>query len=102
MRRERPGPEQAAADAEQSAHHGERLEVELLGHLEDLLRAGADADGVHRAHVRRGEEAVDEAVHDTFLSRALPQRFCLSSTRRIFPLTVLGSSVTKEISRGYL
>ena len=24
------------------------------------------------------------------------------STRRIFPLTVLGSSVTKEISRGYL
>jgi len=74
----------------------------VLGHPEDLLRAGADADGVHRAHVRRGEEAVDEAVHDTFLSRALPQRFCLSSTRRIFPLTVLGSSVTKEISRGYL
>src|SRR5262245_6990278 len=82
------------------AHQAERLEVEALGHLEDALGRGTDGDRVHRPRVRRGQEAVDEC-HGAPLALQ-GQRFCRSSTRRIFPLTVLGSSVTKEISRGYL
>src|SRR5262249_56321954 len=55
----------------------------------------------HRPDPQEPGQPVLLQTTELFL-RPVAHHFCRRSTRRIFPLTVFGSSVTKAISRGYL